>query len=196
VSAIFYTSVDSPIGELLLLGDGESLHGVYMQDGPRPVARDGGWERSPARLHAVAAQLEEYFAGARKTFDLPLATCGSPFQRRVWRALLEIPYGETESYGELARRIGAPSASRAVGRANGSNPIPIIVPCHRVIGGGGMLTGFGGGVERKRYLLDLEAGASRLFLGDADGELAHVLAREQHQQRVGKGLEPVDDVLV
>jgi methylated-DNA-[protein]-cysteine S-methyltransferase len=131
-------------------------------------------------LHAVAAQLAEYFAGARKTFDLPLATCGSPFQRRVWRALQEIPYGETESYGELARRIGAPSASRAVGRANAVNPIPIIVPCHRVIGAGGTLTGFGGGVERKRYLLDLEAGASRLLLGDADGELAHVLAREQH----------------
>jgi methylated-DNA-[protein]-cysteine S-methyltransferase len=196
VSAIFYTSVDSPIGELLLLGDGDSLHGIYMQAGPRPVARDRGWERSPARLHAAAAQLAEYFAGVRKTFELPLAAVGSPFQRRVWDALREIPYGETESYGELARRIGAPAASRAVGRANGSNPIPIIIPCHRVIGAGGTLTGFGGGVERKRYLLDLEAGASRLPLGDPDGELAHVLAREQHQQCVGKGPEPVDDVLV
>ena len=107
-------------------------------------------------------QLEEYFAGERTTFDVPLAPEGAPFEREVWRALEEIPYGETVSYGEIARRVGQPTAARAVGTANGRNPIAVIVPCHRVIGANGSLTGYGGGLERKRLLLELERGQGRL----------------------------------
>jgi methylated-DNA-[protein]-cysteine S-methyltransferase len=158
-----YTSVDSPIGELLLVADGHALRGLVMQDGPRPASVPPAWQPSAGGpLAAARTQLAEYFDGRRRAFDLPLAFGGTPFQRRVWRALLDIPYGETTSYGELARRIGRPSASRAVGLANGSNPIAVVVPCHRVIGTNGSLTGFGGGLERKRLLLDLEAGAGQL----------------------------------
>jgi len=156
--SLFYTSVDSPIGELLLLGDGHTLHGLYMQDGRKPVKIAPRWERSKAPFTDVRIQLREYFVGERVTFDTPLAMDGTQFERRVWRALQEIPYGETVSYGELARHIGQPSAARAVGLANGRNPIAVIVPCHRVIGANGTLTGYGGGLERKRLLLDLERG--------------------------------------
>jgi len=110
----------------------------------------------------VKRQLEEYFAGKRTTFDVSLAPEGAPFEREVWRALEEIPYGETVSYGEIARRVGQPTAARAVGTANGHNPIAVIVPCHRVIGADGSLTGYGGGLERKRLLLELERGQGRL----------------------------------
>jgi len=110
----------------------------------------------------VKRQLEEYFAGERTIFDIPLAPEGAPFEREVWRALEEIPYGETVSYGEIARRVGQPTAARAVGTANGRNPIAVIVPCHRVIGADGSLTGYGGGLERKRLLLELERGQGRL----------------------------------
>ncbi len=110
----------------------------------------------------MRAQLEEYFAGERTSFDIPLAPEGAPFEREVWRALEEIPYGETVSYGEIARRVGQPTAARAVGTANGRNPIAVIVPCHRVIGADGSLTGYGGGLERKRLLLELERGQGRL----------------------------------
>jgi methylated-DNA-[protein]-cysteine S-methyltransferase len=113
-----------------------------------------------APFREVIAQLEAYFAGELRRFDLPLAPEGTPFQREVWSALTAIPYGETVSYGELARRLGRPAASRAVGAANGQNPIPIVIPCHRVIGADGSLTGFGGGLAIKRRLLDLEAGVS------------------------------------
>jgi methylated-DNA-[protein]-cysteine S-methyltransferase len=108
----------------------------------------------------VRAQLAEYFAGRRRDFDLPLAPAGTPFQQRVWQALRAIPYGRTESYGALAARLGQPGAGRAVGLANGQNPIAIVIPCHRVIGAGGALTGYGGGLERKRWLLALEASAA------------------------------------
>ncbi|HYM54367.1 MAG TPA: methylated-DNA--[protein]-cysteine S-methyltransferase [Solirubrobacteraceae bacterium] len=162
-------TIDSPIGELLLLGDGEALHGLYMQAGRRPISVAPGWERSPGAFAGVAEQLGEYFAGRRTDFDVPLEMEGTPFQLRVWEALREIGYGETISYGELARRIGNPSASRAVGMANGCNPIAVIVPCHRVIGANGTLTGYGGGVERKRLLLDLEARATAPQLSMADG---------------------------
>jgi methylated-DNA-[protein]-cysteine S-methyltransferase len=156
---LLYTTMDSPIGELLLLGDGEALHGLYMQEGRKPIGISPSWELSPAAFADVREQLTEYFAGGRTSFDVPLVMAGAPFQRRVWHALQDIPYGETISYGELARRIDQPSAARAVGMANGSNPIAVIVPCHRVIGANGTLTGYGGGIERKRLLLDLEASA-------------------------------------
>jgi methylated-DNA-[protein]-cysteine S-methyltransferase len=116
----------------------------------------------PPAFAEAEAQLRSYFAGERTTFDLPLAPRGTPFQLRVWEALREIPYGETATYGELAAAVGKPSAVRAVGAANGSNPIAVIVPCHRVIGADGTLTGYGGGLERKRILLDLEAGVTTL----------------------------------
>lgn len=158
MAARAYTTLDSPIGELLLVGDGKALHGLYMQDGRRKRIQPG-WERADEPFAAVAAQLAEYFAGERREFDVPLVLDGPPFQRQAWQALREIPYGETVSYGEQARRIGQPDAARAVGAANGQNPIAVIVPCHRVIGADGSLTGFGGGLERKRLLLDFEADA-------------------------------------
>ena len=159
---LLYSTVDSPIGELLLLGDGRSLHGLYMQEGRTAITVRPGWVASEEPFAAVRAQLAEYFAGRRSSFEVPLAMTGTAFERRVWSALREIPYGESISYGELARRIGKPTGARAVGLANGRNPISVIVPCHRVIGADGSLTGYGGGVERKRFLLDLEAGALTL----------------------------------
>jgi methylated-DNA-[protein]-cysteine S-methyltransferase len=152
-----YATVDSPIGELLLTGDGTALHGLWMQAGDRPRRPLPGWRRDDAAFAGARAQLAEYFAGARRTFDLALALDGTPFQLLVWEQLRAIPYGETISYGELARRLGKPDAARAVGLANGRNPISVIVPCHRVIGADGSLTGFGGGIERKRRLLALES---------------------------------------
>jgi methylated-DNA-[protein]-cysteine S-methyltransferase len=157
------TSIDSPIGELLLLGDRRALHGLYMQEGRRPVRIAPNWQRSASAFTEVRTQLREYFAGERALFDTPLAMQGTPFERRVWRALQDIPYGETVSYGEIARRIGRPTAARAVGLANGRNPIAVIVPCHRVIGANGALTGYGGGLQRKRLLLELERGQTRLY---------------------------------
>jgi methylated-DNA-[protein]-cysteine S-methyltransferase len=161
-SEMFYTTFDSPIGELLVAGDGSSIHGLHMQEGRTATDVGAGWKRAAEPFAAVRDQLGEYFTGRRTSFDVPLTLAGTAFQRRVWSALLEIPYGESISYGELARRVGIPSAARAVGTANGLNPVAVIVPCHRVIGADGSLTGFGGGLERKRFLLDLEAGALRL----------------------------------
>jgi methylated-DNA-[protein]-cysteine S-methyltransferase len=154
---LLYTTIESPIGELLLLGDGQALHGLYMQEGRKPITHSPDWQLAPTAFVDVSEQLSEYFAGQRTKFEVELAMHGSPFQRSVWQALQDIPYGESISYGELARRVGQPSAARAVGMANGCNPISVIVPCHRVIGADGSLTGYGGGVERKRLLLDLEA---------------------------------------
>jgi len=150
-----FTYVDSPIGRLLLHCDGSALTGLYMNlAAGLPHGADDGIEDSNSEVLLQARrQLEEYFEGRRRDFDLPLRLHGTLFQRRVWNALLEIPYGATWSYGELARRIANPSASRAVGLANGRNPISILVPCHRVIGADGSLTGYGGGLERKRWLL-------------------------------------------
>jgi methylated-DNA-[protein]-cysteine S-methyltransferase len=165
---VVHTTVDSPIGQLLLVGDGRFLHGLHMVEGRRPVAARDDWTPSPGPFDHVRAQLEEYFEGRRTSFDVPLAMGGTAFQRLVWSALLKIPYGETTSYGELARRVGQPGAARAVGLANAGNPIAVIVPCHRVIGANGKLTGYGGGMENKRILLDLERGAQTLALdGDA-----------------------------
>jgi methylated-DNA-[protein]-cysteine S-methyltransferase len=154
---VLFDLLDSPLGPLLLVGDGRTLAAVRM-DG-RPQA---GWRRDRAALADAAAQLDAYFAGELRRFDLPLAPRGTPFQLRVWSALTGIPYGETASYGEIAAAVGRPDAPRAVGAANGRNPIAVIVPCHRVIGAAGSLTGYGGGLERKRMLLELEAGVSSL----------------------------------
>ncbi len=155
---MIYTIIDSPLGELLLAGDGRSLHRLDMRGGRRPVKIDPSWRRDDYAFGDVRTQLSEYFDGGRREFQLPLELVGNRFELRVWGALREIPYGETASYGEIAARIGEPSAARAVGLANGRNPIAVIVPCHRVIGADGSLTGYGGGLERKRLLLDLEAG--------------------------------------
>jgi methylated-DNA-[protein]-cysteine S-methyltransferase len=162
MDAMLYTRFDSPIGELLLLGDGCSLHGLHMLEGRRPPRLEPAWERRDGCFAPVRRQLAEYFDGARPGFELPLRLAGAPFDQLVWQELRRIPYGETISYGKLARRIGHPSAARAVGVANGRNPIAVIVPCHRVIGADGSLTGYGGGLERKRFLLQLEAGVMTL----------------------------------
>jgi methylated-DNA-[protein]-cysteine S-methyltransferase len=163
MTTLLYTKINSPIGELLLLGDGRSLHGLYMQEGRTAIRIRGDWQEFDEPFAAVRAQLSEYFSGHRSRFDVPLVMTGSAFERRVWSALLKIPYGESTSYGEIARRIGEPGAARAVGVANARNPIAVIVPCHRVIGADGSLTGYGGGLPRKRFLLDLEAGALALM---------------------------------
>jgi methylated-DNA-[protein]-cysteine S-methyltransferase len=160
---MIYTTIDSPIGPLLLTGDGEALRGLSMQGGRRPVAIGSDWQREDDAFGAVRTQLRQYFSGRRSAFELDLALAGNPFELTVWKALAQIPYGTTTSYGTLAQRIGHPSAARAVGLANGHNPIAVIVPCHRVIGADGSLTGFGGGLERKRFLLDLEAGVLPLL---------------------------------
>jgi methylated-DNA-[protein]-cysteine S-methyltransferase len=145
-------TLPSPVGDLRLYAHADELTGVYLPDQEAPVAPELG---SPV-LAAAAAQLREYFAGTRREFDIPLAPRGTGFQALVWRALTTIPYGETRSYGELARGIGRPAASRAVGAANGKNPISIIVPCHRVIAANGELTGYAGGLAAKRWLLEHE----------------------------------------
>lgn len=155
---MLYTTLPSPIGELLLAGDRGALNRLSMQAGPRPLPVAPQWRRDDGAFADPRRQLEEYFDGRRRSFELELELTGSGFDVTVWQALREIPYGETISYGELARRIGRPDAVRAVGAANGRNPIAVIVPCHRVIGADGSLTGYGGGLERKRLLLDLEAG--------------------------------------
>ena len=155
---LFFDEIASPVGRLRLIASGEALVGIWFEHG-----RDASRSRpdltradSPI-LESTRVQLEEYFAGQRREFDLPLDPRGTDFQRRVWRQLLRIPYGETTSYGALARELGDAGASRAVGLANGSNPIPIVIPCHRVIGADGSLTGFGGGLPIKQALLELES---------------------------------------
>jgi methylated-DNA-[protein]-cysteine S-methyltransferase len=149
-----FTHLESPIGRLLLTSDGTALTGLHMEPSRKSQSTDGWVEDGAAApLAAALRQLHEYFAGTRRSFELPLRLEGTVFQQRVWNALTEIPYGETWSYGQLARRIGNPNASRAVGLANGRNPISILVPCHRVIGADGSLTGYGGGLTRKQWLL-------------------------------------------
>lgn len=159
---MFWTVLDSPIDPLLLIGDETGLRELQMQ----PHTPPAGAVHDPDALAGPAAQLAEYFAGDRVAFDLPLSPVGTAFQRKVWLALREIQYGRTTTYGELAAGIGQPTASRAVGLANGRNPLAVIVPCHRVIGRDGTLTGFGGGLDRKRWLLEHE----RAVLADRTGE--------------------------
>ena len=157
-----HTVIDSPVGPLTLVADDGRLAGLYMRQQRHRPAEETFGVPDPAPFGEVAAQLDAYFAGRLREFDLPLAPVGTPFQQRVWTALRGIGYGETRSYGQLADLIGAPTASRAVGLANGRNPIGIIIPCHRVLGAGGGLTGYGGGLARKRFLLDLEQGVGHL----------------------------------
>jgi methylated-DNA-[protein]-cysteine S-methyltransferase len=158
----FYKLVDSPVGQLRLVASDRGLAGiVWMNDRPRSASLETELEASEMPILVEAArQLEEYFAGARKGFDLELDFEGTEFQRKVWRALLTIPYGETRSYAQIAKQIGQPQAVRAVGAANGRNPISIVAPCHRVIGSTGKLTGFGGGLPAKALLLELEGALS------------------------------------
>jgi methylated-DNA-[protein]-cysteine S-methyltransferase len=157
-----YTILDTPVGDLLASADAEGrITGLHFP-GDQRHKRDSSWVRSDKALAPLRGQLEEYFAGERREFDLDLAPKGTPFQLEVWSALREIPYGETASYREIAVAVGQPGAARAVGGANNRNPIAIVVPCHRVIGADGSLTGYGGGLPRKRRLLALEAGVSAL----------------------------------
>jgi methylated-DNA-[protein]-cysteine S-methyltransferase len=151
----WFTVIPSPIDDLLLMTDGRALTGLHMA--PHTIGPDLDRDDEHPVLVEAAEQLTTWFAGGRLDFDLDLAPAGTEFQRHVWSELCRIDYGETISYGELARRVGRPGAARAVGLANGRNPISIIVPCHRVIGADGSLTGYGGGIARKRRLLDLEA---------------------------------------
>lgn len=152
-----YTTMKSPIGPLLLAGTGDGLRLVHFASSRRPKSPQRDWIEDRAPFKEVIRQLEAYFEGKLRDFDLPVVLEGTEFQLLVWRNLRKIPYGETVSYGQLARRIGSPDSARAVGLANGSNPIPIIIPCHRVIGSNGDLTGFGGGLPVKKKLLALES---------------------------------------
>jgi len=154
---IRYQYIDSPVQPLLLAADEQGLQLIEFHSPRHPMARLEKWAKGKnSVLEATRAQLEEYFAGTRKQFDLPLAPQGTPFQKEVWHTLATIPYGETISYAQLAQRVGKPTAMRAVGAANGRNPLPIVLPCHRVIGADGSLTGFGGGLPTKQFLLELE----------------------------------------
>ena len=152
-----YTYLDSPVGPLLAAGDGEALHFLSFADGSKAFGPRAGWTERAAPFAEVKAQLDAYFTGRLTVFDLPLVLHGTGFQNHKGPALTEIPHGERRTYGWMAARLGRPSASRAVGAANGANPLPIILPCHRLVGANGSLTGFGGGIERKRFLLELEA---------------------------------------
>ncbi|GAB1812352.1 methylated-DNA--[protein]-cysteine S-methyltransferase [Mycobacterium sp. MUNTM1] len=162
---IEYRTIDSPIGLLTLAGHGAVLTNLRMVDQTYEPSRTG-WSPNPRAFGEAVEQLGAYFAGELTNFDVELDMHGTEFQRRVWQALLTIPYGETRSYGEIAEQIAAPGAARAVGLANGHNPIAIVVPCHRVIGANGSLTGFGGGLGRKRALLELEKQRENLTLFD------------------------------
>ena len=153
---IWYDELPTPIGRLRLVADAQGLREVWFESGRHQKMPAPHWKHDAGKLAFARVQLEEYFAGTRQTFALPLHPLGTPFQLAVWQELARIPYGVTISYGELARRIDQPQAVRAVGAANGRNPLPIVLPCHRVIGADGSLTGFGGGLPVKRFLLSFE----------------------------------------
>jgi methylated-DNA-[protein]-cysteine S-methyltransferase len=161
--SIYYTQIASPLGPLLLAGDDSGLRHIMFTSEVQHPRTYRAWREDAAPLTETVRQLHAYFAGDLENFNLPLAPEGTPFQMEVWQRLRDIPYGQTISYGELARRIGNPKASRAVGLANGSNPIPIVIPCHRVIGSNGKLTGYGGGLPIKEKLLALERHQLRLL---------------------------------
>jgi methylated-DNA-[protein]-cysteine S-methyltransferase len=155
-SEIFYWISPSPVGLLLLVGSSDGLQALQFQDGAHPLDIQPTWKKSREPFRAVLEQLKEYFDGSRTQFQITLNLQGTPFQRHVWKALQRIPYGQTVSYGEIAKQVARPKASRAVGAANGQNPVSIIVPCHRVIGSNGKLVGYGGGLPIKTALLALE----------------------------------------
>jgi methylated-DNA-[protein]-cysteine S-methyltransferase len=152
----YHTTMSSPLGPILLTADESGLTGINFQNGKGAKKPPRGSIESKAPFEEAVAQINAYFRGERRDFDLPLSPAGTEFQRSVWNALCRIPYGRTISYGELAKRLGKPTASRAVGAANGRNPLPIVVPCHRVIGSNGRLTGYYGGTHLKEFLLKLE----------------------------------------
>jgi methylated-DNA-[protein]-cysteine S-methyltransferase len=154
-----YSYIDSPLCRIFVQGDGQFLTGLFMPNHKHWAGPDASWRQSDDSFAVVREQLAEYFAGERQQIDVPLKLDGTPFQLRVWQELVRIPFGETISYGQLAQRVGQPTASRAVGHANGRNPISIIVPCHRVIGANGKLTGYGGGIDKKQWLLAWERSA-------------------------------------
>ena len=162
---IHYRYYESPLGALLMQSDGRVLTGLHFHDEKYVPKQQADWQLDPDLpiFERTQVQLDEYFAGSRREFDLPIQPMGTEFQRRVWNVLLRIPYGITTTYGAMARDLGQPTAMRAVGAANGRNPISIIVPCHRAIGADGTLTGYAGGLHRKRALLELESTALPLF---------------------------------
>jgi methylated-DNA-[protein]-cysteine S-methyltransferase len=155
----YWTVYESPIGPLTLIGQSGRLTGICFPNRAPALPQAG---HRPEAFTAAVEQLDQYFAGERRTFELELELGGTPFQRAVWQQLLAIPYGDTVAYGEVAKRIGRPDRARAVGAAVGATPVPIVVPCHRAVGADGSLTGYGGGLERKRALLDLEQGVGQL----------------------------------
>jgi methylated-DNA-[protein]-cysteine S-methyltransferase len=161
---MYYRYLTTPIGELLLAGDDNGLSMIGFPEGKMRRVPEADWTLDEAKFEDVVRQLGEYFAGQRRTFDLRLSLTGTEFQLRVLEELRRIPYGETTSYGAIAKQIGRPRAMRAVGAANGRNPIPIVIPCHRVIGSNGNLTGFGGGLDTKAELLRLESENSGTLL--------------------------------
>jgi methylated-DNA-[protein]-cysteine S-methyltransferase len=163
MSRMYFAEMESPVGPLRLVGEEAGLRKVWFIHGRKAKQPDATWKEDGAFFSDVARQLKAYFAGDLREFDVPLLIEGTDFQQRVWQTLRTIPYGQTISYLQLAEKIGNAKAVRAVGLANGANPIPIIVPCHRVIGSDGTLTGFGGGMENKRKLLELEGGQRRLL---------------------------------
>lgn len=160
-AATFYTHLETPVGALLLAGSEGALTRIGFPSAAGPMRPEQCWIADDRPFETARRQLGAYFTGEAILFDLPLAPQGTPFQRAVWHALAAIPHGETRSYGDVARTLGRPGAARAVGAANARNPLPIVLPCHRVIGAGGSLTGFGGGLDVKRYLLGLEGVAPR-----------------------------------
>ncbi|AWH52810.1 cysteine methyltransferase [Stenotrophomonas sp. ESTM1D_MKCIP4_1] len=161
---LLFDRFDSPIGELTIAGNAQGLAHVLFPENRHPARGRGDWQYAPGALPEAREQLLQYLHGERSTFDLVLAPQGTPFQLRVWHALALIPFGQTWSYLQLAQHLGQPTATRAVGAANGRNPLPIVLPCHRVIGSNGTLTGFGGGLETKAALLRLEQRHAPLFV--------------------------------
>ncbi|HXR58604.1 MAG TPA: methylated-DNA--[protein]-cysteine S-methyltransferase [Burkholderiales bacterium] len=161
----YYDTFDSPWGGMLIAASNQGISGIYFSRQKYHPKRGKEWQHAPGNAHLKRAkkQLGEYFAGKRKSFDLELDPAGSPFQKRVWKAIAGVPYGETISYGELAQRAGFPEGARAAGAATGRNPISIVVPCHRIVGSSGKLTGYAGGLDKKRALLALESGERELF---------------------------------
>jgi methylated-DNA-[protein]-cysteine S-methyltransferase len=170
---IFHTETESPLGPILLAGSYRGLHHLVFQQGNHPLAPPADWRPAREPFIEVIRQLEIYFTGSLRAFEIPLRPAGTDFQKTVWAALRQIPYGQTTSYGELAQAIGKPTAARAVGAATGKNPLPILVPCHRVVGKDGQLTGFSAGLRYKEALLRLEARSSGLSNGaDIDPQIA------------------------
>src|SRR5690242_15152604 len=151
-TSTYFSYIDSPLGRMFVQSDGQFVTGLFMPHHQGWRGRDAAWQEADAPFTTVRQQLAEYFAGERQQFDVPLKLAGTPFQQRVWHALVRIPFGTTITYAQLAQRIGRPTAARAVGHANSRNPISILVPCHRVIGADGKLTGYAGGVDKKQWL--------------------------------------------